>query len=45
MGTPRLPDDPDQGRIMHTTEPDSPSATALALLVNWAQTSLRSVDR
>lgn len=28
----RLPDDPDQALVMHTTEPDSPSATALRLL-------------
>ncbi|WP_330253865.1 hypothetical protein OG874_04495 [Nocardia sp. NBC_00565] len=41
----RLPDDPDQALIMHTTEPDSPSATALALLANWAQTSVRSGSR
>ncbi|MFE9328298.1 helix-turn-helix transcriptional regulator [Nocardia sp. NPDC052278] len=41
----RLPDDPDQALIMHTTEADSPSATALALLANWAQTSVRSVAR
>ncbi|WP_433598548.1 hypothetical protein ACQPXH_22770 [Nocardia sp. CA-135953] len=33
----RLPDDPDQALIMPTTEADSPSATALALLANWAQ--------
>lgn len=32
----RLPDDPDQALIMHTVEPDSPSATALRLLTDWA---------
>ena len=34
----RLPDDPDQALIMHTTQPDSPSATALQLLATWART-------
>ncbi|MFX0574967.1 helix-turn-helix transcriptional regulator [Nocardia nepalensis] len=38
----RLPDDPDQALIMHTTEPDSPSATALQLLATWARTSVRA---
>lgn len=32
----RLPDDPDQAFIAHTTEPGSPSATALCLLSSWA---------
>ncbi|WP_433679438.1 helix-turn-helix transcriptional regulator [Nocardia sp. CA-119907] len=41
----RLPDDPDQALIMHTTEPDSPSATALALLANWAHSTVRSGSR
>ncbi|MGW5515904.1 helix-turn-helix transcriptional regulator [Nocardia africana] len=31
----RLPDDPDQALIVHTVEPDSPSATALRLLADW----------
>ncbi|MCC3314544.1 helix-turn-helix transcriptional regulator [Nocardia africana] len=31
----RLPDDPDQALIVHTVEPDSPSATALRLLTDW----------
>ncbi|MFI9510916.1 helix-turn-helix transcriptional regulator [Nocardia sp. NPDC052566] len=35
----RLPDDPDQALIMHTTEPGSPSATALQLLTNLNETS------
>jgi hypothetical protein len=38
----RLPDDPDQALIMHTTEPNSPSATALRLLATWAATSTHS---
>lgn len=41
----RLPDDPDQALIMHTTEADSPSATALRLLATWGQTSVRSGSR
>lgn len=36
----RLPDDPDQALVMHTTEPDSPSATALKLLASWTVPSV-----
>ncbi|GAB4587384.1 helix-turn-helix transcriptional regulator [Nocardia sp. IFM 10818] len=32
----RLPDDPDQGLVAHTVEPDSPSAAALHLLATLA---------
>ncbi|MFQ6393994.1 helix-turn-helix transcriptional regulator [Nocardia sp. KC 131] len=38
----RLPDDPDQALIMHTTEADSASATALQLLATWRESTASS---
>ncbi|WP_067545894.1 helix-turn-helix transcriptional regulator [Nocardia crassostreae] len=35
----RLPDDPDQGLVAHTVEPDSPSAAALHLLTGLVASS------
>lgn len=41
----RLPDDPDQGLVAHTVEPNSPSAAALALLAGWAADSVSPIRR
>ncbi|MEV6429768.1 helix-turn-helix transcriptional regulator [Nocardia sp. NPDC051463] len=38
----RLPDDPDQALVMHTTEPESASATALQLLATWRENTAHS---
>ncbi|MGW5350284.1 helix-turn-helix transcriptional regulator [Streptomyces sp. NPDC004031] len=38
----RLPDTPDQALVIHTVEPDSPSATALRLLATWSHETARA---
>ncbi|MFE7802264.1 helix-turn-helix transcriptional regulator [Nocardia sp. NPDC057440] len=38
----RLPDDPDQALVMHTTEAESASATALQLLATWRESTAHS---